>query len=54
MNMNLTLQLDEYRKRHGPEKFLDSMKLINIKKWLEEVERVQFIEGKCLDTINKI
>ncbi len=54
MNMSANIQLDEHRKRHGPEKFLDSMKFIDIKKWLEEVDRVQFIEGKCLDTISKI
>ena len=46
-------QLEEHRKRNGPEKFLDSLKLIDIKKWIEQVEQVQNVEGKCLETISK-
>lgn len=47
------LQLEEHRKRNGPEKYLEPLKIIDIKKWVEQVDRVQSIEGKCLETINK-
>lgn len=47
------MQLDEHRKRNGPEKYLEPLKIIDIKKWVEQVDRVQSIEGKCLETINK-
>jgi hypothetical protein len=35
-------------------KYLESVKYYYIKNWIEEVERCQRIEGKCLETMNKI
>lgn len=51
---NANLQLEEHRKRNGPEKYLEPLKVIDIKKWIEQVDRVQSVEGKCLETISKI
>ena len=34
--------------------YTDEPKYIYIKTWLDEVERVHALEGKCLETINKI
>ena len=50
---NQNMQLEEHRKRNGPEKYLEPLKIIDIKKWIEQIERVQSIEGKCLETISK-
>lgn len=52
-NRNLAVQLEEHRKRNGPEKYLEPLKIIDIKKWIEQVEKVQSVEGKCLETISK-
>lgn len=38
----------------GNNKYLESLKYFYIKNWIEEVERCQRIEGKCLETMNKI
>lgn len=46
--------LTEHRSANGPEKFLDSSKLAYILNWVSTVNRVQSIEGKHSDTINKI
>jgi hypothetical protein len=35
-------------------KYLESLKFFYIKNWIEEVEKCQRIEGKCLETMNKI
>ena len=51
---NANIQLDEHRKRNGPEKYMDAMKLVDMRKWLETVDMVQSVEGKCLETISKI
>ena len=37
-----------------PEKYLESVKVIYVKKWLQEVERAHQIEGKWMETVNKI
>ena len=51
---NANIQLDEHRKRNGPEKYMDAMKVVDMRKWLETVDMVQSVEGKCLETISKI
>lgn len=34
--------------------YTDEAKYIYVKTWLDEVERVHSVEGKCLETINKV
>lgn len=46
--------LTEYRSTNGPEKFLDSSKLAYVMNWVTTVNRIQSIEGKHTDIINKI
>lgn len=46
--------LTEYRSANGPEKFLDSSKLAYILTWVNTVNRIQSIEGKHTETVNKI
>lgn len=45
--------LTEYRTRNGPEKFLDSERLEFVKKWVNNVNRIQTVEGKYSETLNK-
>ncbi len=49
---NFTINL-HIKFNQGPEKYLEPLKIGDIKKWIEQVERIQSIEGKCLETINK-
>ena len=44
----------EHRLNNGPENFLEAHKIIRIQSWIEEVERVQRVEGKWRDVINVI
>lgn len=38
----------------GNNKYLESLKYFYIKNWIDEVDRCQRTEGKCLETMNKI
>jgi hypothetical protein len=51
--LKATNMLEEHRRRNGPEKYLEPLKIIDIKKWIEQVEQVHNVEGKYLETINK-